>query len=62
MYGELRLNDFFYDELYDCYVILINSQVVGEAETITQAKETFQEAMRVRREHIKRNPENESCS
>ena len=40
------------------WLVMIDGLIIGEAETLTQALETFKEAMRVQREHLRRNPEN----
>lgn len=51
------MSDFYFNPTLNEWVIEVGG-IKYFAETLTQAKETFKETMRVRREHIKRNPEN----
>lgn len=51
------MNDFYFNPTLNEWVIEVGGQVYY-AETLTQAKKTFKETMRVQREHIERNPKN----
>lgn len=54
-----HFNDFYLDEELNVWLIKIDGLIINEAETYSEALESLKEAMRAKREHLMRNPENE---